>query len=224
MAYPSKPIAAISSAPPPAKVRIDAALDDPEEGLTIVPAAFLAARRPAGGPRQRPFDLFPCCGIGDALVEAHHDVAAEGLLDLHGRLGAEKMARAVDMGLKGRPLLGDLPQGAQAVDLESAAVGQDGAGPVHEPVQAAELGDQSMSRPQIEMVGVAEDDLRAQVADLLRRQRLDGALGAHRHEGRRRDLAVRRLDLSRACAPQAGSFAIRLNSISSAYKISMQSP
>ena len=59
------------------------------------------------------------------------------------------------------PLFRDLPQGAEAEDLEAAAVGEDGTVPVHEPVQSPVLPDQIVARPQVEMVGVAQDDLRA---------------------------------------------------------------
>ena len=209
---------------PPAEIGIDAALDDPEEGLRPILPALLAAVRPAGGSGERPFDLFPGGGIGGALVEAHHDVAAERLLDLHGRLRAEEMGRTVDMGLKSRPLFRDPPQGAEAEDLESAAVGQNGAGPVHEPVQPSQIGDQAVSRPQIEMVRVAEDDVRPEVADLLRRQPLHGALRADRHEGRRSHIAVRRSDCPHpGCA--AGVFCDpRKFHLKLSYRISMQSP
>ena len=103
------------------------------------------------------------------------------------------------MRLKRRSFLGNLPQGAEAVYLKAAAVGQNGALPVHEPVQTAEVRDQSMSRSEVEMVGIAEDDFRTQAADLLRRQRLDRGLRAHRHEDRRGRIAVRRPYLPQSC-------------------------
>ena len=81
---------------------------------------------------------------------------------------------------------------AQREDLEAARVGQDRPVPAHEPVQAAELGDQLVAGPEVQVVGVAEQDLRAErraprpaSSDFTRRLRPD------RHERRRLDLAVR---------------------------------
>ena len=52
----------------------------------------------------------------------------------------------------------------EAVDLEAAAVGEDRPVPVHEAMQAAQLGDEVVAGPQGEVIGVAEDDLGAGVA------------------------------------------------------------
>ena len=60
----------------------------------------------------------------------------------------------------------DLAHVGEAEDLEAAAVGEDGAVPVHEAVQAAQLGDELVAGPQGEVVGVAEDDLRADGASV----------------------------------------------------------
>ena len=49
---------------------------------------------------------------------------------------------------------------AQREDLEAARVGQDRPVPAHEPVQPAELGDQLVAGPEVQVVGVAEHDLR----------------------------------------------------------------
>jgi len=58
-------------------------------------------------------------------------------------------------------------------------------------VQAAELGDQLVARPEVEVVGVAEHDPGAERVHLVRVEGLDRRLGADRHEGGRLDLAVR---------------------------------
>jgi hypothetical protein len=55
----------------------------------------------------------------------------------------------------------DLADLGEAEDLESAAVGEDGQGPVHEAVEAAGGGQDLESGPDEEMVGVAQDDLGA---------------------------------------------------------------
>ena len=64
----------------------------------------------------------------------------------------------------------------------------------------------------------------AEAADLLRRQRLHGALRADRHEGRRPDIAVRRPDCPQS-GPADGVFCDPCKfHIQFAYRISMQSP
>ena len=95
-------------------------------------------------------------------------------------------------------LLCDLAQIAEAEDLEPAAVRQDRAVPVHELVQAAGLADEIHARPQEEVVRVRQDDACAEIAQLVRRDALDGCLRADRHEDWCRETAVRRMDDARA--------------------------
>ena len=66
------------------------------------------------------------------------------------------------MGGEGDALLRYLTQAGQRKDLKSAAVGEDGAIPVHKPVQSAQLPHHPVSRPQVEVVGVGQLDLTAQ--------------------------------------------------------------
>ena len=56
-------------------------------------------------------------------------------------------------------------------DLVAARVGEDRAVPAHERVQAAELRDQLLARPQVQVVRVAEQDRRAERAQLVRGRR-----------------------------------------------------
>jgi hypothetical protein len=58
-------------------------------------------------------------------------------------------------------------------------------------VQSAQLGDHLVPGAEMEVVRVAEQDLRAGGADLVRVERLDGRLRPDGHERGRRDLAVR---------------------------------
>ena len=64
---------------------------------------------------------------------------------------------------------------AQREDLEAARVGQDRAVPAGERVQPAELLDHVLARAEVEVVGVAEDHVRAERAHLVGMERLDGA-------------------------------------------------
>eukprot|EP00850_Spirogloea_muscicola_P019822 SM000200S05812 [mRNA] locus=s200:28910:32367:- [translate_table: standard] len=70
----------------------------------------------------------------------------------------------------------------RADHLEAARVGEQGAGPVHEAVEAAEAVEQRGAGAQREVVGVGQHDLAAQVGELLHGEALDGALRADGHE------------------------------------------
>jgi hypothetical protein len=66
----------------------------------------------------------------------------------------------------------------QREDLEAAGVGQDRPVPGHEAVESPELGDQVGARAEVQVVGVAEQDLGAELTELRRVDRLDRRLGA----------------------------------------------
>ncbi len=85
-----------------------------------------------------------------------------------------------------------LPPVRQAEYLIAAAIGEDRFVPADELVEAASTGDQLITRPQHQVIGVAEDDLRADLLKVLCCQRFNNTLRADRHERRRLDHAVRR--------------------------------
>ena len=70
-------------------------------------------------------------------------------------------------------------------------------------MQSAEAADELGTRTQGQVVGVAEDDARPERLEIVGRQRLDGGLGADRHEDRGLDLAVRGLEASGPRVPVA---------------------
>ncbi len=122
-----------------------------------------------------------------ADVEAHRDVRAELRLHLGDHLRREPRLRAVVDRPEGDALLVDAgDRVAQREDLEAAGVGQDRPVPAHERVQAAELRDQVGAGAEMQVVRVAEQDLRPGRAHLVGVQALDGRLRADRHERRRR--------------------------------------
>jgi hypothetical protein len=49
-------------------------------------------------------------------------------------------------------------------------------------MQSTRGGDDLESRPDVEVIGVAQDDLSAHLFQFARVERLDAGLGAHRHE------------------------------------------
>lgn len=94
------------------------------------------------------------------------------------------MGTAVQVRLETHALFIDLAQFAKAEDLKPATVSQDRSVPVHELVQPAEPRHAFVTGAQVQMVGVAEDDLDTDLLQLLRQHPFDRALGADRHEGR----------------------------------------
>ena len=86
-------------------------------------------------------------------------------------LRREPVERAVEVAAERHAVVVDDPQVAERDDLEAARVGEDRAVPVHEPVQAAEPCDALVAGPQVEVVGVGQDDRGAGLADVVRRSR-----------------------------------------------------
>ncbi len=102
------------------------------------------------------------------------------------------------MGLEERRLFRDLADLGKRHDLEAAAVSQDRALPADELVKPAELRHLFRPRPEHQVIGVAEDDVRACALDLIEVEALDCADSPHRHEGRGADVAMEGADGSEA--------------------------
>ncbi len=200
----------------PPQLGIRSALHDAEQRLAAGGRPRRALRQEGGARALRPaqrqlhgaLHLAPFRRQLDAFVELHLDVRAEQALDLDRALRRQHVPRAVEVRLKERPLLGDLADLRQAHDLEAARVRQDRLLPAHKRMQPAELGDALRAGPQHEMVGVAEQDIRARVPHLLRIKRLHRRHRADRHERGRADEAARCHDLAAACQPVLGERAI----------------
>jgi len=182
----------------PPQIREHPALDNAEQELTAITPGIPATSGPARRQISGLDGLLACCRIRDAGVKAHHDIGPQGLLDGNCLLGAEKELRAIQMGAKGCAGLGDLRQFLEAEDLESAAIRQNGPIPVHELVQAAETPDQLMAGPNIQMIGIAQDNLGIHLFQVFRSHGLHRRLGAHRHENRGLEDAVQGTHLAPA--------------------------
>ncbi len=139
-------------------------------------------------------------GIFGALVEGHGDVGAEGDLDVHGVLGGEEVAAAVEMRAEAHAFVADLAQGAEAEDLKASGVSEHGAGPADEAVQSAHAADGFVAGAQVEVIGVAEDDFGAQGFEDVLGNGLDGAGGADGHEDGGFDGLMGQHDLGAAAA------------------------
>ena len=90
-----------------------------------------------------------------------------------------------------RAFLVNRPPIDEAEYLIAAAIRQDRTRPADKPVQTTAARDQIVAGPQIQVIRVAQQDLRTEAFEIPVRDTLDGALGADRHEGRRLDRAVR---------------------------------
>src|SRR5262249_11777196 len=103
------------------------------------------------------------------------------------------------MRAEGDAVLGDLPQWCERHHLKAAGIRQDWMRPTHESMEAAKRGDAFGRRPQHQMIGVAEQNLRARGAHVVMVHALDRSLRADWHEGRRMHHAMRGGDRARTC-------------------------
>ena len=93
------------------------------------------------------------------------------------------MAAPINMAAKGHPLLVDLALVGQAKDLKATRVGQNGAMPAHKRVQTAKGFHQAMTRPQIKMISVGENQATACCGEIARLQGFDIGLSANWGKG-----------------------------------------
>ena len=175
-------------------VGIGAALVDTPEHLLLVdsiwqgiePGIFrLAAHQPAVGSVYTFLDIVPGRGILNALIKGHADIAAQIGLNLHTFLRAHENLPSVDVGGKVHAFFLDFPQGRQAEHLKSTGVRQNRAVPGHKLVQAAHLTHHLVGGAQMQVVGVGQLHLAADVLQILGTESaFYGTLGAHVHKYR----------------------------------------
>ena len=101
---------------------------------------------------------------GQDMIERHGDVDAERALHLHRESPGCRSVRSHRCGSESGRRTRRPCQAREAEDLETAAIGEDGAGPIHEAVDAAHLLDEVVARAQVEVVGVHEQDFGAGAA------------------------------------------------------------
>ena len=111
------------------------------------------------------------------------------------------MGRAVEVRLEDDSTLGDLTQPAQAEDLKTAGIGEKRVGPGHEAMQSAELPDQLVAGAEEQVVGVGENDRRAEfLGEVALGESFDGGLSPDGHEHGSFDVAVSGVKYARAGA------------------------
>ena len=180
-----------------AQLGIDATLHDGEECLavTVFRFCFMKTLPTAFHPAVRQVEALACvgkvCRSRRALVESHHDVRADGALDVHHLLGREEMLAAVDVGAELAALFREFANAGEGKHLKASAVGEHGAVEAVELMQAAGFLNDVQPRSQVEVIGVAEDNLRLDVAsEFAQVHAFHAAERPHGHEYRRFNLAV----------------------------------
>ena len=95
------------------------------------------------------------------------------------------------MRLKRHPVFAHLAQARQAHHLKPAAIGQNGALPVHKLVKPAQPINPLRGRAQHQMIGIAQQYIRPSLPHRARQHRLDRGRRSNGHKGWRADLAAR---------------------------------
>src|ERR1700722_1215720 len=101
------------------------------------------------------------------------------------------MFGTVEVRAESYALVGDFAQFAQAENLKTAGIRKNRARPGHELVQPAQFADQFVARPQKQMVSIRQQNLHAEVFEVLLGLSLYRRRSSHWHECRRIDYAVR---------------------------------
>ena len=118
---------------------------------------------------------------GRALVEGHDDVGSDDALGIYHVLRREDMLRTVDVGTELTSFFAQLADTRQRENLEAARIGQNGAVPSVELVQSTGFADDVKTRTQIEVVGVAQYDLRLHLLTQFRE--MHALHASHRSDG-----------------------------------------
>ena len=182
------------------QVTMHAALYDGEKRLIFAGMRGAATLSPL--PRQfrgRSHSLFRR-RIANALIELHHNVGADALLDVHVALGRPTVLAAVVIARVERDAVGiGLHHVIEAEQLEPARIGEHGAVVVHELLHAASLFDNVDARAHVQVIRVRKHDLAVELAQLRRGDALHRCVRANRHEHGRVHRAMRSLKRECAC-------------------------
>jgi hypothetical protein len=109
------------------------------------------------------------------MIERHRDIGSEGALDFDRVLGGEEPGAAVDVAHELDALFGHLAEGLQGEDLKPARIGENRAAPGGEPMKPSQRPNHLFARAEMEVIGVAQDDLGPGPLDLLRMKPSDRA-------------------------------------------------
>jgi hypothetical protein len=143
-------------------------LRDSEEELTVAPRRVDLSARPPARDVDRAAEVMSIHARGQAHVETHRDVRPEPALDVGRALGCEPgLVAVVDRSERDAIVVERGDRVAEREDLEAAGVREDRTAPAREAVDAPELLDDLLARAEVEVVGVREDHVGAERADLV---------------------------------------------------------
>ena len=126
------------------------------------------------------------------FVQRHQNVASVRQLRIHRGPRRESVRIAVQMTLKCDAFFADFSEAAQTEYLVPSRIRQNRVGPRHEPMQPAQISDRLETGPQIQVIGVGQQNLYAQILrQVAGRESLHRRLRAHRHKDRRLNGSVR---------------------------------
>ena len=183
-----------------AQVAMHAALHDGEKCLVFAGMRGAATLSPL--PRQfrgRSHGLFRR-RIANALIELHHNIGTDALLNVHIALGRPTVLAAVIIARVECDAVGvGLHHVVEAEQLEPARIGEHGAVVVHELLHAAGLFDNVDARAHVQVIRVRKHDLAVELAQLRRGDALHRCVRANRHEHGRVHRAMRSLKRECAC-------------------------
>ena len=114
--------------------------------------------------------------------------------------GCEEVRTTVEVRAEADAIFSDFAQRVEREDLESARVSEHGAWPTDEAMQAAHAANGLVTGTQVEVIGVAENDLGAERFEDILRDCLDRSLGTDGHEDGRLDGLVREDETGTATA------------------------
>uniref|UniRef100_A0A182N6C0 Uncharacterized protein n=1 Tax=Anopheles dirus TaxID=7168 RepID=A0A182N6C0_9DIPT len=175
----------------PSQVGLQAALHDGENALLVVsPVGCDAPVQPADRSVHRFLHARSRRGRFHHIVQLHHYVRPDRVLDLHAAFRCQHTLATVVRTLEPYALLGDFGQLQQRHHLEATGIGQQRSRPTHELVQTARLFQHVRPGAHSQVVGVAEHYAAVQLEQLLRQYALQRALRSDRHEDRRVDVRV----------------------------------
>src|SRR5258706_1324434 len=141
-----------------------ATLNNSENLLAIGSRLFTAFLRPANRPIDGRVNLLWRARVRRTIVEDHGNVRSEQALNLHGFPGSEEEQRSIEVGTELNSMCLDFPDAGQTEDLESAAVGQNRTGPTDKSMEAAGSADDVQTWPDMKVISVAQNNLRAHLA------------------------------------------------------------
>ena len=177
-----------------AQILMVATLYDAEDGLLVGTFICLfAALGPAKCPQHRLLRVFAGGRIGNALVERHHDIGADAVLDMDRYFRRHEHAVTVEDVAEGDALFGDLPCLGKGEYLEAAGIRQHRSFIIHEFMNAACLLHHFFPGSQPQVIRVGQYDACMHCIQLFRGQELDGRMRSDRHEHRCFHVAVRRM-------------------------------